>query len=402
MAGSSTSSTAETKITLIADEWLSKKGGLSTLNRELAIQLAKFSFIVVSLFMEKCSEEEKKLARQYNIEVIEADQGSGKNADKWWTLLPPNFATDFIIGHSFILGKQAKHIRKWLPCKWVQVVHTDPEELGSYKSYSGANAAGEKKFKKEVKLCKKADLVVGVGPKLAEKYQAKLRRYKKEVFALTPSFHEFSKEEQAKDEGTNFRVLIFGRGDTEDIYQKGFDLAAQAVAELHDESYRLIFVGVREGEHKKVRERLLEEGDGGLADYQLTVREYITCRDDLDETLFESDLAIMPSRSEGFGLTALEALSAGLPILVGMNTGFAEAMKKVFGGESCIVDSYEAKDWADRIKRVRKMPRKKRLDHARRLCKEFKEVYSWEDQCRSLVKTMLDLNDGMYIIAIYI
>ena len=110
----------------------------------------------------------------------------------------------------------------------------------------------------------------------------------------------------------------------------------------------------------------------------------------------------MPSRSEGFGLTALEALSAGLPILVGMNTGFAEAMKKVFGGESCIVDSYEAKDWADRIKRVRKMPRKKRLDHARRLCKEFKEVYSWEDQCRSLVKTMLDLNDGMYIIAIYI
>jgi len=403
VAGSITSSTAETKITLIADEWLSKKGGLSTLNRELAIQLAKFSSIAVRLLMAKCSEEEKKLARQYNIEVIEADQGSGKNADKWWTLLPPNFATDFIIGHSFILGKQAEDIRKNFPCKWVQVVHTDPEELGSYKSYSGANATGEKKFKKEVELCKKADLVVGVGPKLAEVYRAKLRRYKKEVFALTPSFHEFSKEEQAEDEGKKFRVLIFGRGDTEDISLKGFDLAAQAVAELHDESYHLIFVGVREGEHEKVKERLLEEGHGGLADHQLKVREYITCRDDLDEVLFESDLAIMPSRSEGFGLTALEALSAGLPILVGKNTGFAEAMKEVFGGESCIVDSYEAKDWADRIKRVQKMPRKKRLDHARRLCEAFIKEYSWEDQCRSLVERMLALNDSMYIIiAIYI
>lgn len=388
----------ETKVTLIADEWLSEKGGLSTVNRELAIELAKCDSppIAVSLFMAKCSKKEKKMASQHNVEIIEVDQTTGKDPDRWWTSPPPNFATDFIIGHGYILGKQAKYIREHFQCKWVQVVHTDPEELGSYKSYAEANATGEKKFKKEVKLCKKADLVVGIGPKLAEVYQAKLRRYKKEVFTLTPSFfHESSEEEQAQDEGKTFRVLIFGRGDTEDISLKGFDLAAKAVAELQDESYHLIFVGVRDEKHKQVRERLLEEGCGVLADYQLKVRGYITRRDELIETLFESDLAIMPSRSEGFGLTALEALSAGLPILVGKNTGFAEAMKEVFGGESCIVGSYEAKDWADRIKKVQKMPRKQRLDHARRLCEEFKKVYSWENECRSLVKRMQALNHGM-------
>lgn len=386
---------SKVKITLIADEWLSKKGGLSTVNRELAMELAKSSSIEVSLFMAKCSKEEKELASRHNVEILEADQVTGNDPDRWWTSPPSNFATDFIIGHSCILGKQAKHIRKYFQCKWVQVVHTDPEELGSYKSYSGANATGEKKFKKEVELCKIADLVVGIGPKLAEVYRAKLRRYKKEVFTLTPSFfHESSEEEQAQDEGKKFRVLIFGRGDTKDISLKGFDLAAEAVAELHDESYHLIFVGVREGEHDKVRERLLERG--GLAGYQLKVREYITCRDELVETLFEADLAIMPSRSEGFGLTALEALSAGLPILVGKNAGFAEAMKEVFGGESCIVDSYKAEDWADRIKKVQKMPRKKRLEHARRLCEEYRKVYSWKDQCGSLVKRMLALNLGMY------
>lgn len=393
----------EIKITLIADEWLSTKGGLSTVNRQLAIQLAKFPSLSVSLFMAKCSKEEKEQANQHNVEVLEAEQATGKDPDRWWTSPPPNFDTDFIIGHSCILGKQAKHIRNYFQCKWVQVVHTDPEELGSYKSYSGANATGEKKFKKEVALCKMADLVVGIGPKLAEVYRAKLRRYKKEVFTLTPSFfHESSNVEQAQDEGKTFRVLIFGRGDSEDISLKGFDLAAEAVAELHDESYHLIFVGVREGEHDKVRKRLLEEGHGNLAGYQLKVREYITCRDELVETLFESDLAIMPSRSEGFGLTALEALNAGLPILVGKNTGFAEAMKEVFGGESCIVDSYKAKDWADRIKKVREMPRKRRLDRSRRLCEEFEKVYSWEEGCRSLVERMQALNHGMYIMAMYV
>ena len=179
VACSSTDNMPKMKVTLIADEWLSTKGGLSTVNRELAIQLAKDPLIEVSLFMEKCSKEEKELARQHNVNVLEA---TGKDPDRWWTSPPPNFATDFIIGHSCILGKQAKDIRNKFGCKWVQVVHTDPEELGGYKSYSEANATGEKKFKKEVELCKIADLVVGIGPKLAEVYRAKLRRYKKRGF----------------------------------------------------------------------------------------------------------------------------------------------------------------------------------------------------------------------------
>ena len=40
----------------------------------------------------------------------------------------------------------------------------------------------------------------------------------------------------------------------------------------------------------------------------------------------------MPSRTEGFGLTALEALSAGLPILVSGNSGFAHALRHLPSG----------------------------------------------------------------------
>ena len=54
----------------------------------------------------------------------------------------------------------------------------------------------------------------------------------------------------------------------------------------------------------------------------------------------------MPSRTEGFGLTALEALSAGIPILVSGNSGFAEALKKVEFGELYIVEDFkDANEW---------------------------------------------------------
>ena len=45
--------------------------------------------------------------------------------------------------------------------------------------------------------------------------------------------------------------------------------------------------------------------------------------------LCETDLAIMPSKSEGFGLVALEALSAGLLILVGSRSEVAKALENV-------------------------------------------------------------------------
>lgn len=65
------------------------------------------------------------------------------------------------------------------------------------------------------------------------------------------------------------------------------------------------------------------------------------------------NLAIVPSRTEGFGLTALEALSACLPFLVSQNSGFGEALSNVSNGLSCVVDSENPQHWAEAIKDVR-------------------------------------------------
>ena len=91
-----------------------------------------------------------------------------------------------------------------------------------------------------------ADVVVAVGPKLNEIYSAYLRWCGKDVFELTPGiFTELSNLilSVQSDKSKTFRVLLFGRGDSEDFELKGFDIAAQAVAKLNDRSYVFLFVG---------------------------------------------------------------------------------------------------------------------------------------------------------------
>ena len=385
------------KATLLCDEWLSAKGGLSTVNRKLAVELSQIPIVKVRLFMPKSSKKEKEMAKEHNIKIFEAQSGS--DSKEWWKSPPPNLkSTDFIIGHSAVLGKGAPALREQFKCKWIQVVHTDPEELGNFKEYPAASSKGEDKHEAEINLCKLADFVVGIGPKLTESFSASLRPTK--VFCLTPDiFSDFSEIEQATDcEEKKFRVLTFGRGDPEDVSVKGFDIAAEAIAKLDDKSYFLTFVGANDKNRDKFRERLLKHG---ISQNQLKVRRFKKSQQKLADTFREADLVIMPSRSEGFGLTALEALSAGLPILVSWNSGFAEALQELPNGSSCVVnpdasaDNAEVvKEWAREIRKVREKPRKVRLEESKLLREKYKEKYSWSAQCKNLVRKMLSLLPG--------
>ena len=129
-----------------------------------------------------------------------------------------------------------------------------------------------------------------------------------------------------KTENDDLRVLLCGHGDNEDFELKGYDIAVKAFADLRlkGESYHLVFVGAHDGMQDEVRKRPLNYG---ISEKQWTVRKFVQCRSGIKELLFEVDLAIMPSKSEEFGLVALEALSAGLPVLVGSNSGFASAIR---------------------------------------------------------------------------
>ena len=377
------------KVTLLANEWGSSKGGLSTINRTLAIHLAKDPHVEVTILVPEfeCGEEHKRAAKSHNISIREAGRLPAYSDPLDWLIVPPeDLDIQVVIGHGAKLGRQAQIIRKSHCCKWVQVVHTEPEELAMHKNYPSAIAKGEGKNRAEVELCQIADLVVAVGPKLKHAISSQLRSSRREIFQLIPgSFTEFSDVEHSEQENVNFKVLTFGRGDFEDFSLKGYDIAAQSIVELKDSSYSLLFVGASKGKQDEVAEILLQTG---ISKNQLIVRSFVKDKQRLRELFCEVDLAIMPSRTEGFGLTALEAMSAGLPILVSGNSGFGKALRGLPMGESFVIDSDDPKEWAKAIAAIRQKSRTQRLEEIQRLRRSYDERFSWERQCQALVARM--------------
>ena len=384
------------KVTILASEWGSSKEGLSTLNRELAIQLAKFPEVEITFFLPRCREGEKNQALSHNVKVVEAIPLSGFEELELLNFPPEDLQIDVIFGHGIKLGHQAQIIRKNKNCKWVQMVHTDQEELGMFKTYMMHDkpiSKGEETRKTELELCVMADLVIGVGPKVSEAFRSYLRGFQevKCVHDFTPGvFDEFVSVRQSHNEQKQCSVLVFGSGDDEDFELKGFDIAGKAISKVPDT--RLVFVGVPEEKRGGIAKRLRESG---VCKQYLRVRGFVQSREELKRLFQEMDLVLMPARTEGFGLTGLEALSAGLPVLVSKNSGFGEALSKVQFGSTFVIDSEDPEVWADAIKDVLKKDRKTRLKEAETLRTSYGTKFNWAKQSSDLLHKMISIVQGM-------
>ncbi|XP_068716918.1 uncharacterized protein [Montipora capricornis] len=385
-------------ITLLGSEWNSLAGGLSTLNRELAIHLSQHPNVSVSMLVPEgaCKDEDRKAAKDLEINVLDARERPGFREPLDCLCFPPeDHRMDVVIGHGVKLGRQVQVIKRsaqFQNCKWVHMVHTAPEDLSKYKGYDNPTSRGEQKHWDEVELCKEADLVVPVGPRLEKAYSSYLKGSKKDrdIFEIVPGL--FNREfgdlvQQAKVESDDeFKVLLCGRGDEEDFELKGYDIAVKAFVDqrLKGKRYYLLFVGAPVGKQDEVRRRLL---NCGITEEQLTVRKFVQSRAGMKDLFCEVDLVIMPSKSEGFGLVALEGLSAGLPILVGSNSGFARALEEIDFGDTCIVCSNDPAKWAKKIEGVR-AKHKKRLREMTSLRESYKEKFCWKEQCGNLVEKL--------------
>ena len=147
----------------------------------------------VSLFVPEgaCNNEDKKEARTFGISILEAEKCRTFDPLFWLTYRTQDHKIDVIVGHDVKLGGQIELIRRhpnFKNCSWVHVLHTAPEDLSKCKGYSNPISRGEKKLWEEVNLCKCADLVVPVGPRLGEAYRSYLQGCKEDedFFELTP------------------------------------------------------------------------------------------------------------------------------------------------------------------------------------------------------------------------
>ena len=398
-------------VMFLCDEWKSSKGGLSTFNREFAVNLAKTTSdsINVHCYVAQSDEQSREDARQHGVNLITARSIPGSSVDyrdilDWLKIPPPELPNpDIVVGHGRKFGTPAYFIVQATKCKWMHFVHVFCEDLGKFKATQSVTVdtieENEKKHKSEIELCKAADVVVTVGSRLQKKYSRSLPNMK--VERITPGIlQKFSNESSqlVKDRSVvkNFNVFMFGRASFEDLTLKGYDIVANAIGSL-DKTFELTFVGSSPGEHRKIEQWFLD--NTCISRNQLTIRSYCTEQDELKMMFHESDMIALPSRTEGFGLVALEAISAGIPVLVAGESGIAEALHEIDGGRCFIVESDDAEVWARRIKQLSSQSLEERETSAKLLRESYSKTYPWSKECKRFKRMFQDLvenSNGMF------
>ena len=398
-------------VMFLCDEWKSSKGGLSTFNREFAVNLAKTTSgsIKVHCYVSQSDELSREDARQHGVNLITARSMPGSSDPIDWLKIPPQELPnpDIVVGHGRKFGTQAYVIVQTAKCKWMQFVHVFCEDLGKFKATQSAAVdtieENEKKHINEIELCEAADVVVAVGSRLQQKYSKCLPHVKVEI--ITPGILEKFSSESAKlvkdKELKKFNVFMFGRASVEDRTLKGYDIVANAIGSL-DKTFELTFVGSPPGEHRKIEQWFLDNTI--ISRNQITIRSYCSEQSKLSRMFHESDIVAVPSRTEGFGMVALEAISAGIPVLVAGESGIAEALHEVEGGESVIVESDDAEEWAQRIQRLSDQSPEERESSAKLLRANYNKTYPWSHECekfKRMIERLAESLKGMFTIYLF-
>ena len=391
-SGSLVQDPTKLNVTLATDA----EGWDKSVNEQFLLELAQNPQVRVTGFVPKHTPKQKDHARKLNIELVDAKDITGYSAVELLAYPPDSLDIDILIIHSYgrDLGRQAQIIKDTKKCQWVNVVHTVSEDLEKFLDKKSADpAANDQITEHELQtiLCEKSDLVIAIGPKVTEAYRSALLFSGKDesVITLNPGiFEEFLVERRKiKGSGKIFRVLL--SASSKYFLVKGCDIATKAINLLQDSSYRLIFVRQPKDNEDELKKKFL-----GLEinQHQLTFKESSRSIDFWKRLLCEVDLVIKPSRTEGFGISGLRAISADLPVLVSGNCGLGMVLMKLPSGAQHVINSDDPQAWADAIKNVRAKAMQVRREESEQLRKDYMQQFNWKMQCDEIVKKMFSMN----------
>jgi glycosyltransferase involved in cell wall biosynthesis len=134
---------------------------------------------------------------------------------------------------------------------------------------------------------------------------------------------------QARRDHAPLRVLFVGRFEE----RKGFDIAVQvarAVIDMPNVEMTLIGAALDE----PARALIAGLGAGAILTHPRIQFAGVLTRDALDDAYVGADVVLMPSRFESFGLVAIEAMAAGLPVLALDAGGLGEVARDEYGARA--------------------------------------------------------------------
>ncbi|XP_070541325.1 uncharacterized protein [Ptychodera flava] len=402
-------------VLILNDEWGTSKGGISTVHRQIAKQAKDAGFYVYVTSLDELSKEDRLDAEKKEINVIQAvPKGSEKPELSFINITHktyfPDLETlenlDVIIGHISVTADGALDIGKdRLKGKRVfQFAHIIPEDTDVFKEGAHPRKTQDKE-KRIMELAEQSDAFFSVGPRIYNNYDGKfhcLKNWVHKQYIPYPDDGFFDLEITPPEPNHPVRILTVGRVDGV-AHLKGYDIMAEALSKVCEQYAGMGMPlpkwdirGIPEDKH--VESRNFIDGYKRSKYLQYVLHPYGTQKE-IMEDLKQSHLFIMPSRSEPFGMVGIEAIAAGLPVLVTRHSGLADFIEKHFDvdAERMIVDvglndyarESDIEVWKERIiKTLIQKHFKGRFKKAREMKEELRDLQAiretHEEFCRIL------------------
>ncbi|KAI8513368.1 hypothetical protein Bbelb_100070 [Branchiostoma belcheri] len=243
---------------------------------------------------------------------------------------------DCIVGHADITSGAAKSIQE-NRCQHAKLIlfnHDMPEVTELYKGTEKGMAA-KKKVADILEDAKNADAVFSLGRRIFDHfepmYQPLCESKPRGHFLFrprpSPAFEDISVRP-----GGGEKVVLFVGGVSEEVKLKGHDLVARAIGEVAEKISNVrLRVCVVNKDAWKASKRILEENmHSGMIKPTLLLCK---TQEDIAQEMQQAHLFLMPSRAEPFGLIGLEAIAAGIPVLISDKSGLADMIKDLIEEE---------------------------------------------------------------------
>lgn len=292
------------------------------------------------------------------------------------------FKPDIVVGHGMLTGAAAAIQAKRLNCKRLHVLHNLPVE----DDYCYVRSTSEVGKETERDIARKADFVAAIGTLLAEQWSMILNR---EIFLIIPGLPDVAPRNKIPTPQSRCLVLGTNLG-TSDFSMKSLVMVTDALKKCK-EGLNPIYVTVIGTERQKIQG--LKDTLESLccrSNLKVAVKPFEVSREMIRVEIRGVSLVLIPFLSDGFGVMALEAISAGVPVLIGSSSGLAKCIQKEFGerflkfvcAAEGTLDSTE--DWIEAIDALLK-DREEAFSLAGALREEWNSKFTWESMGSKLL-----------------
>lgn len=324
-------------VVVIADGWGYTYGGVNVFNKLLceamAVKASKFSIEIVCVAPD-IEAEAVVDARNDSLSLLSISKDSLKKSKDIITKIKKEYNIQeddevFWIGHDTYTDNIALQCRdEWSGSRCAIIHHMAYDNY--YPLLNKDTNESEDKVRHQKLALRNADLVYANGSVLAKNAQD-IVKDKEKVITIYPGIVDVKGARSYIN--NNFSVVAFGRLEPEKglkrnntiIKQVYLSVAAWAAfAKTYlvssDDTIMKVYGKSEDNQLDKELEDILAEYSDCV--YALSLIPYEKNREVLLNDLADFSVCLVLSLREGFGLTALEAVSAGVPLIVSKKSGF--------------------------------------------------------------------------------